>query len=353
MHLIHDNIYIGKSIINNIELYTKLISSPKLLIVTDNIVADLYLEQLQSSLVAFDCAHLILSAGEQHKTWSAVELILEQLKHLKFDRSSTIISLGGGVIGDLTGFAAALYMRGINWIQIPTTLLAQVDASIGGKTGCNHLGIKNLLGTFYTPKYVLVDISMLQTLSEREYTAGLAEVVKYGIACDAEFFHWLEAHKQAVKARKEDKLIEMIAKCIAIKLAIVEQDRLDQNKRMVLNFGHTFGHALEAATEFQYYLHGEAVAIGMLLAARLAVKLELLDQHVLDRLTDLLVYLGLPINWNQDVCSAQKLCSYMKFDKKQRADKLNLILLCAIGKTLILDSLDFNQLVVLEEAEVY
>lgn len=338
MHII-DNIYIGSRLLQP-EIFSKLILNEKVAIVTDAIVAKLFLPQLQEALSQYVVDVIMLPAGESNKNWLAMETILQQLLIGDHDRYSTIISLGGGVIGDLTGLAAALYMRGINWIQIPTTLMAQVDAAIGGKTGCNFLGVKNLIGTFNVPKAIITDIETLQSLPSREYNSGLAEVVKYGMACDAEFFIWLESNKLAIKNREKTALSHMIVRCCEIKLAIIKDDMYDRSQRQILNFGHTFAHAIEAATTFNRYLHGEAVAIGMLLATNLAVKIGMLQPEILDRLYNLLVYLELPTSMSQQGVTLDMLYSYMAKDKKKQADTLNLILPCALGEVRIIKQLN-------------
>lgn len=336
MQNINNNIHVGKILSNNLDLLQKYLPSTQILIVTDTNVAKLHLADLLLCLQQYSPKVVELLPGEEHKTWLAVETILSALKEYKFDRSATIISLGGGIVGDLSGFAAALYMRGINWLQIPTTLLAQVDAAIGGKTGCNHLGIKNLIGTFYFPNAIFADISLLKTLPEREYIAGLAEVVKYGFACDAEFFIWLESEYKAIKARNEPILEQMVARCCAIKQAIVASDVHDRQQRQILNFGHSFAHAIEAATGFKYYLHGEAVALGMLLASRLAVKIGILERAIFDRLVKLLECLDLNLTLERDICSPDMLSDYIKYDKKKQAGTINLILPCALGRAIIM-----------------
>lgn len=340
MKIIGHNIYVGNDLFNNAAFLIDLLPTPNILLVSDHNVANLHLNKISALLAQYSLNAIQIQAGEESKTWSSVETILSALAHYQHDRDSTLISLGGGVVGDLCGLAASIYMRGINWLQIPTTLLAQVDAAVGGKTGCNHLGIKNLIGTFYQPMAVLADITLLRTLSNREYRSGLAEVIKYGVVCDAEFFSWLENNQVDIINRDEQALQFIVARCCAIKQEIVNLDERDQKQRMILNFGHSFGHALEAATDFKYYLHGEAVAIGMLLASQLAVKIGLLDQVILNRLACLVSNLNLQIEWNKGLCSPSMLLDYMMYDKKKRAGKLNLILPCALGKALIISEPD-------------
>lgn len=339
-----DNIYIGAGLLNNLQLITSKLPSNKLLIVTDEIVGHLHLKRVRSALAAYDPDILILPSGETNKNWFAVESILQALLQHKHDRHSTIISLGGGVVGDLTGFAASIYMRGINWIQIPTTLLAQVDAAIGGKTGCNFAGVKNLIGTFYFPQAILIDTEFLTDLPDKDYLAGLAEVVKYGMACDAAFFCWLEEHKQQILKRDAEILKAMIIRSCELKLAVVQDDVHDLDQRMILNFGHSFAHAIEAASGFKHYLHGEAVAIGMLIAARWAVKLGILKRDILDRLCSLIVYFGLPTELDRSICSLGMLFDCITNDKKKRAGILNFILPCALGRVVKVERLETQDL---------
>lgn len=343
MHIIN-NIHIGSNLFTDSNLYTKYCKSSKVLLLVDDKVGDLYLPQILATLKTFDVKVIILSHGEKTKNWQSIEQVIQALIDHECDRNSTLISVGGGVIGDLGGMAAAIYMRGINWLQIPTTLLAQVDSSVGGKTGCNYQGIKNLLGTFYLPQAVITDIKVLDSLNAREYNAGLAEVVKYGMACDADFFTWLEQNRYAIKNREAKALQLMIARCVQIKSDIVALDMHDCDMRRVLNFGHTFAHALEAASGLQHYLHGEAVSLGMLLASRLAVNIGILHTDILDRLSDLLVYLGLPTELDNAICDHLELFSYMRFDKKRQGQKLQFILPCAIGKVIVTDEITLDNL---------
>lgn len=327
-----DNLWIGVDLLKNTEFKSAIASNKNFLIVTDNIVADLHLSWLTATLQASPAQILILPVGEEHKSLATVEHILRHLHALGYDRAATIISLGGGVIGDVVGLAAALYMRGINWVQVPTTLLAQVDAAIGGKTGCNYLGIKNLIGTFYFPSQIWIDLQFINTLPIREYTSGLAEVVKYGMACDANFFQWLELHKEQILQRDIAIVQSMIQRSCELKLGIVAIDPLDLDTRRILNFGHTFAHAIEGLTRYQYYSHGEAVALGMLLATHWAVKLGLINKEILARLGQLLMYFGLPTRIDSHSCDIKMLCSYMAHDKKKHAGIFRFILPVALGK---------------------
>lgn len=339
-----ENIYVQSGLIQDADLFANLIPAKNILLVTDPTVAKLHLQTFLPSLNAYNVVILRLEVNEQQKNWAAVETILTSLTQQQQDRSTTIVSFGGGVIGDLTGFAASLYMRGINWLQIPTTLMAQVDAAIGGKTGCNFLGHKNLIGTFYQPHAIVVDLDLLTTLPDREFIAGLAEVVKYGFVCDAEFFCWLESNVLQIMRREASALKYMVARCCTIKHAIVTADQREQKQRMILNFGHSFGHALEAATQYKSYLHGEAVAFGMLLASRLAVKIGLLDQVFLTRLVSLLTSFRLNLKFPNVLGEVDMLRDFMSHDKKKRAGVLNLVLPCGLGTAVIMSELQITEL---------
>jgi len=296
-------VYIGENLLSDTAIFKPHLTNNRVIIVSSELIAKLHLELLCKTLEGYSVETILIEAGEQHKNLASIEKIIGMLAQQQHDRFSTLISLGGGVIGDLTGFAASVFMRGLNLIHVPTTLLAQVDACIGGKTGFNHLGIKNMIGTFYQPTSVVIDSTLLKTLPQREYLSGLAEVLKYGMACDAGFFCWLEEHAEALKRKDSTVLQIAIQRCCEIKLNIVYEDETDHAQRAVLNFGHTFAHALESATNFSHYLHGEAVAIGMLHATWLGVKLGLVPQVLWDRLAILLQSLGLPSKYDRQLCS--------------------------------------------------
>ncbi len=340
MRVINNNIYIKSGLMQNKAFLNSMLDLDNIVIITDNLVPDVYIENLRATFFNKNVEVVKLSAGEENKNFAAVETILQAFVHCKMDRFSTIIALGGGVVGDLAGFAAAIYMRGINWIQIPTTLIAQVDSAYGGKTGCNYQGKKNLLGAFHFPSAVIVDPEYLKTLSMREFISGLAEVVKYGMACDKDFFEWIESNKVNIKNRNLSVLQKVAETCCEIKTNLVARDPNDHNERMILNFGHSFGHAIESATCFSLYLHGEAVSIGMLLAARLAVRIGMMEQSVLDRLYNLIEYFELPT----ECSSINRLCDYICGDKKNRGDTLNLILPCALGKVKVVSEISIKNL---------
>ena len=260
------------------------------LIVSNETVAPLYLERVAALVKDRNVHSLQLPDGEAFKNLAAVETVIDELVRVGARRDATVIALGGGVVGDIAGFAASCYMRGISYIQVPTTLLAQVDSSVGGKTGVNHAGGKNLIGAFYQPKLVLIDTETLSTLPEREFSAGLAEVIKHGAIADAEFFNWLEQNMQQLLQRNVESLVTAIYRCCEIKAQVVAEDERETGRRALLNFGHTFGHAIENSLGYGDWLHGEAVAVGMLMAAKLS-GLKKADQ---DRLKHLIEAAGLP-----------------------------------------------------------
>jgi len=315
----------------------------RVLIVTDRTVAGHHLQRVVQTTAEHGPAELILPPGERCKTVEQWMAVLEKLAAIGAQRDATVIALGGGVIGDLAGFAAAAYMRGIRVVQVPTTLLAQVDAAIGGKTGFNLDAGKNLVGAFHQPAAVMIDVETLATLDDRDYRAGLAEVVKYGAIRDAEFLSWLEAHATDLRQRHAAVLEQTVVRAVQHKIDAVEADERESGQRALLNFGHTFGHAIETATGYDRFLHGEAVAIGMCLAARLGVRLGELDEAVAARLAGLLDALGLPTALPDDL-DAAALLEHMRLDKKNRAGRVRLILLDAPGAARIRDDIEPNQL---------
>ena len=263
-------IYIGIDLLSMKSLFVDQIQGRQVMIVTNKTIAPLYLEQLTSILDGFNVQSVILPDGEEFKTLETLNKVFDALLEAKFDRTSTLIALGGGVIGDITGFAAASYQRGVGFIQVPTTLLSQVDSSVGGKTGINHELGKNMIGAFYQPKAVIIDVNTLDTLSNQEFSAGMAEVIKYGLLGNADFLSMLEANIESIMARKKDLIVEVIFNCCQDKARIVELDEFEKGKRALLNLGHTFGHGIENAFGYGNYLHGEAVSIGMVMAAKLS-----------------------------------------------------------------------------------
>jgi 3-dehydroquinate synthase len=308
------------------------------LVVTDEHVAPLYLARVREALSGLTHEAIVLPAGESAKTLDNVARVLDALAALGASRDAAVIALGGGVIGDLAGFAAATWMRGIDFVQMPTTLLAMVDSSVGGKTGVNITAGKNLVGAFHQPRAVFIDTATLATLPKREYAAGLAEVVKYGAIGDADFFAWLEANADALNAHDEDALVEAIAFSCRYKAGVVARDEREQGERALLNFGHTFGHALEAERGYGDLLHGEAVAIGMVLAASLSARLGRAPAEDTERLARLLARCGLPIAPPR--ADADALLARMRLDKKNLSGRLRLILWRGIGQAEIVADID-------------
>lgn len=322
-------IRIGAGLLDEPARWRDTIRSHQVLVVTNTIVAPLYLARVKSGLRDIAHASLVLPDGEIHKTLASAARIFDALAALGANRDATVIALGGGVIGDLAGFAAACWMRGIGFVQMPTTLLAMVDSAVGGKTGVDLAAGKNLVGAFHQPRAVISDTTTLATLPLREYRAGLAEVAKYGAIGDAAFFAWLEAHVDALNARDEVILAETIARSCRHKAAVVARDEHEHGERALLNFGHTFAHALETGTGYATLLHGEAVAIGMVLAARLSAELGRAQAADTQRLAHLLGALGLPTA--APACDPARLLALMRLDKKRLDGRPRLILWRGIG----------------------
>ena len=324
-------VYIGQHILSDTALLKKHLSSHQVLIVTNKTIASHYLEKLKQNLKAYQVESLTLPDGEQFKTLDHLKLIFDKLIEHHFKRDATLIALGGGVIGDMTGFAASCYQRGMPFIQIPTTSLAQIDASIGGKTAVNYENKKNFIGSFYQPTCVVIDINTLDTLPKREFISGLAEVIKHAAICDESFFTWLEKHMPDILTKQPHTLIEMLNKSAKIKANIVSEDEQEtKGTRELLNFGHTFAHAIESATDYQVYLHGEAVSIGMVMAAELSKTQGLLNDEALKRLKALLIAATLPVALQKTIDDTT-LQSLMSHDKKHRANQKRFVLLNKIG----------------------
>ncbi len=323
-------IWIGAGALADAPRWRASIRGRHVLVVSNETIAPLYLAHVQAGLHGFAHAALVLPDGEAHKTLANCAAVFDALAALGASRDATIIALGGGVIGDLAGFAAACWMRGIEFVQMPTTLLAMVDSSVGGKTGVNLPAGKNLVGAFHQPAAVVIDTETLATLPDREYRSGLAEVVKYGAIGDLAFFDWLEAHADALNARDQATVIEAIAISCRHKAGVVARDEHEHGERALLNFGHTFGHALEAETGYGALLHGEAVAIGMLLAARLSADLGRAPLADADRLAALLAAFALPVA--PPICDSARLLALMRLDKKNLSGRLRLILWRGIGR---------------------
>jgi 3-dehydroquinate synthase len=325
-------IFIGEELLAQSDLFTSAITGKKVMIVTNEIVAPLYLATCKNSLQQFDIDEVILPDGEQFKTLATFETILSALLEKKHARDTTIIALGGGVVGDMAGFAAACYQRGVPFIQVPTTVLAQVDSSVGGKTAVNHPLGKNMIGAFYQPQAVIIDICCLQTLPKREFAAGMAEVIKYGIIYDGAFFNWLEDNIVEIKALQPKVITHMIKRCCEIKAEIVAQDEKEHGIRALLNLGHTFGHAIEAEQGYGNWLHGEAVATGMVLAAKTALILGLIDRGQVEQIIRLIEQFDLPLTAPEKMKYAH-FAQHMQLDKKVLNGQLRLILPTAIGSS--------------------
>tara|TARA_R110002110_G_scaffold271566_3_gene487036 strand:- start:59561 stop:60667 length:1107 start_codon:yes stop_codon:yes gene_type:complete len=320
-----------------------LVKNKQVLVVTHNELVQPYYTQLEKTLVGANvkAVHLIVvPSGDANKTIEQAQKIWQFAMEHQLHRDAVFIALGGGMVGDLTGFSASCYLRGVSCIQCPTTLLAQVDAAVGGKTGVNHSMGKNLIGTFHSPAAVLINPNTLDTLSDREFRSGLAEVIKYGLALDAEFFSWLESHASVLQKDKE-KCIQAIYRCCHLKAEIVSQDEFESNQRMLLNFGHTLGHAIESVMQYQDILHGEAVAIGMVFATYLSCELNLLTYNVLSRLILMLESTGLPTSLPRQV-SIDKLLDKMQQDKKF-TQKMKWVLLRSPGKAFVSDQMALEQ----------
>ncbi len=311
----------------------KAIPARDVLLVTNTTVGPLYAQRLTAALALRRCIEVALPDGEVHKTLANVSRMLDVLVANRFSRDACVVALGGGVVGDMAGFAAACYQRGISFVQVPTTLLAQVDSSVGGKTGVNHPGGKNLIGAFHQPAAVFADTNSLNTLPDRELRAGLAEVIKYGLIVDREFFDWLEANAAALLARDPAALAHAIKRSCEIKAEIVGRDEREQGERALLNLGHTFGHAIESATNYSTWLHGEAVAAGMLLATDMSARLGWVNAADVGRVERILAAFGLPVDVSS--LAADTLADKMKIDKKVAAGRIRLVLLKAIGKSVV------------------
>lgn len=332
-------IHIGQDLLGQENLLAPHIQGKQVLIVSNETVAPLYLEKTLQALKNFQCESVILPDGEQYKTLDTVNLIFDALLTHRFDRQCTLIALGGGVVGDITGFAAASYQRGVNFIQIPTTLLAQVDSSVGGKTGVNHPLGKNMIGAFHQPQCVLIDINTLNTLDDQQLSAGFAEVIKYGLISDADFFEWLEANIRALLARDPQKLTQAIERSCQNKASVVAADEKESGQRALLNLGHTFGHAIESGMGYGAWLHGEAVGTGMLMAADLSYRQGNLSQLELQRTQALIAAAKLPTKIPAEMDS-KRFMELMAVDKKVQSGVIRLVLLSAIGASHVSDDYD-------------
>jgi len=325
-------IHIGAGILSDASLLTPHIHGRQIFIISNEIVAPLYLQRLLDTLGdGYRIASYILPDGEQTKSLTQAEAVFTRMLEIPIDRSATVIALGGGVVGDLTGFCAACYQRGVNFIQVPTTLLSQVDSSVGGKTGVNHALGKNMIGAFYQPQVVLIDNETLSTLDDRQYSAGMAEVIKYALLGDIEFLGWLEQNMDRVMAREEAAVSYIIQRSCQAKADIVAEDEKEKGVRALLNLGHTFGHAIENAKGYGVWLHGEAVGLGMLMAADLSCRMGRIGEQDVQRVEAILAAAQLPLG-GVDGVSAEQLRQLMSVDKKVLDGELRLVLFSALGQ---------------------
>ncbi len=336
-------IYIEQSSDNYKALLTPHIKGSRVVVISNETILPLFQNKIHTALDDFNLSFITIKDGEQFKTLTTYSDIMTQLLELNISRDATLIALGGGVVGDITGFVAATFMRGVQFIQIPTTLLSQVDSSVGGKTAINHPLGKNMIGAFYQPQAVIIDVSSLDSLPSREFSAGLAEVVKYGVMQDAAFFDFLESNAEKIMALESDVLIEVIAKCCAIKAQIVQEDEKEQGIRALLNYGHTFGHAIEAEQGYGNWLHGEAVAAGMVQAAEVSLSRGWLEEDQVQRIKALLLRFKLPVNGPADM-NAESYIKHMKKDKKVIADTMRFILPKSIGKVVLVSDVSEQEL---------
>jgi 3-dehydroquinate synthase len=344
-------VYIGRDLLSDPQLLAQHVGGSQVVVISNDTVAPLYLDRVRRALgERRKVTEVILPDGERYKSLEILSRIFDQVMADSHNRTTTFVALGGGVVGDITGFAAACYQRGVDFIQVPTTLLAQVDSSVGGKTAVNHPLGKNMIGAFYQPQAVLIDTSTLQTLPAREFAAGLAEVVKYGLIADEPFYRWLQAQMPKLLAREEAALAEAIERSCANKARIVAQDEREGGIRAILNLGHTFGHAIETAQGYGEWLHGEAVAAGMMLALQLSVRRGWVPAAELADLEALLQGVHLPVA-PPPAMAPETFLELMQRDKKVVDGRLRLVLLRAIGEACIVDDVTREELMsLLEEA---
>lgn len=326
-------INIGAGLLRQHSLLQAAVPARDILLVSNTTVAPLYAQTVKSALADRRIVEVIVPDGEQHKSLATAGRVFDVLVGNRFGRDALVLALGGGVVGDLAGFVAACYQRGVDFVQVPTTLLAQVDSSVGGKTAVNHPGGKNLIGAFYQPREVLTDTEVLATLPARELQAGLAEVIKYGMICDLAFFEWLEQNIEALRRLEAPALAHAIFRSCQIKAEIVGRDEREQGERALLNLGHTFGHAIEAATGYVDWLHGEAVGVGLLAAASLSQRLGALSAADVVRVESLLERAGLRTKAPR--IGAAQAAEFMSIDKKVKSGRVRLVLLAGLGQAYI------------------
>lgn len=328
-------IYIGADLIDRPDLFKACEKASSIFVVTNTTVAPLYAQRLTKTLETFDKSvrTIVLPDGESYKDWKNLQLIFDDLLKFGADRKTMLVALGGGVIGDMTGFAAACFMRGVRFIQVPTTLLAQVDSSVGGKTGINHPLGKNMIGAFHQPAAVIADLNTLKTLPARELSAGLAEVIKHGAIADAQFLDWIEANTKSLLACDTDAMSHAVLRSCEIKSAVVSADEREGGIRATLNFGHTFGHAIEAGMGYGEWLHGEAVGCGMVLGADLSCRLNYISKAEANRLTKIIQSMNLPIA--PPKFGGKRYLELMQVDKKTESGQIRYVVLEKIGKAQI------------------
>jgi 3-dehydroquinate synthase len=333
-------IHIGAGLIGSADLYAPYLGGGSAAIVTNAVVAPLYLKKVRQALEAGGASVLdiIIADGEQAKSWQGVEQVVDALVDARLGRDGLVLALGGGVVGDLAGFAAAIYQRGVPFVQVPTTLLAQVDSSVGGKTAINHARGKNMIGAFHQPSAVISDVATLDTLPERELRSGIAEVIKHGLALDAAFVEWLEKYIEKLLARDRAALVHAVRRSCELKARIVGEDERESGARALLNFGHTFGHAIEAGTGYGAWLHGEAIAAGMVMAAELSSVMGHLKRNEVSRLRDLLKRAGLPVAG--PALAPGKLMELMALDKKAAKGRTRFVVLEGIGRAALRADVD-------------
>jgi 3-dehydroquinate synthase len=334
-------IHIGTGLISRAELYAPYLAGGSAAIVTNDVVAPLYLSRVRLALRGARVTDIVVPDGEQAKSWETLNRVFDALLEARCGRDTLIVALGGGVIGDLAGFAAAVYQRGVAFVQVPTTLLAQVDSSVGGKTAINHALGKNMIGAFHQPRAVISDVATLDTLPERELRSGLAEVIKHGLALDAAFVEWLEKNMEALLARQREALIHAVRRSCELKARIVAEDERESGARALLNFGHTFGHAIEAATGYGTWLHGEAVAAGMVMAVELSALMGHLKKTEVSRVRALLQRAGLPVTG--PALAPEALLELMAVDKKAAKGRTRFVLLEAIGRAALRADVDDHE----------
>ena len=351
MHTLHVDLgersyplYIGRDLFADSQLLAQHVPGSQVVIISNETIAPLYVERVRHALGERSLiTEIVLPDGEQFKTLDTLGTIFDQVMAANHNRTTSFVAVGGGVVGDMAGFAAACYQRGVNFIQIPTTLLAQVDSSVGGKTAVNHPLGKNMIGAFYQPGAVFIDLNTLQSLPDREIAAGLAEVVKYGLICDLPFYQWLCQHMPNLLAREEAALAEAIERSCAIKARVVAADEREGGLRAILNLGHTFGHAIETAQGYGSWLHGEAVATGMLLAMQMSARRGWISNSEVDIYRNLLRSMRLPVQIPTDM-SPRDFIALMGRDKKVVDGRMRLVLLASVGEACISDDVGHDEL---------